>query len=134
MGIINWIDDFSVNNTEIDDQHKKWIKLYNNAHNQMMGQKLNEPFDISKDALKEMIKYGEYHFSFEEKLMENIGFPDIEKHKEIHRNFVRKLDEIALQIHQEGNVLNSQLVKTIKNWLVDHILEEDQKYKEYIKS
>ena len=89
MGIIRWTDKFSVNDARIDNQHKKWIKIFNNAHTRMMDYSVTEGLSIGKEALKEMVSYTKFHFAFEEELIEN--------------------------------------------WFVYHILEEDQKYKEYTK-
>lgn len=131
MGIIKWTDDLSVNNTKIDDQHRKLIDIYNSLHSRMMDHQVKAGFDVGLDALKEMIKYGKYHFSSEEKFMEKINYPDIENHKKIHNDFIRQLDRIALELHQNGFILNSEIMKVMENWLVDHILNEDQKLKAY---
>ena len=59
--------------------------------------------------------------------MEEIGFLGIEEHKRIHNDFVKKLDSLAIQMHQGTHLLNSEIIKIIENWLVNHILKEDQK-------
>ncbi|MBC8438337.1 MAG: hemerythrin family protein [Deltaproteobacteria bacterium] len=78
-----------------------------------------------------MIEYGKYHFPFEEKFMEEIGFAEVKDHKKKHKDFVQKMDHIALQMHQGDNVLNSEILKVIENWILDHILKEDQKFIEH---
>jgi hemerythrin-like metal-binding protein len=129
MAKIKWTEDFSVKNKDIDDQHKKWIQIYNKAHDRMMSRNpVGEKIDIGGDALSEMIEYGKYHFAFEEKFMEKIKFSKIEEHKKIHKFFVQKLDGIAVQIKQGTLILNSEIIKIIENWLVEHILTEDKKY------
>ena len=47
----------------------------------------------------------------------------------VHQAFIAKLDNLALQIHQGTFVLDSEIIKVMENWLVDHILNEDQKFK-----
>ena len=134
MGLIKWTDDFSVNHAKIDDQHQKWIAIFNHAHDQMMDRQVKRGFAIGQDALKEMISYTKHHFAFEETVMEDIGYPDLKEHRKIHEDFVQKLDRVALQNRQEGPVLNSEIIKLAENWFVDHILKEDQKFKTYFKS
>ena len=134
MPEIEWSDKFSVGNEEIDNQHKKWIEIYNKAHCRMMEyDKVVDKRSIGKDALKEMIEYTRFHFDFEEKFLAKIGFIEIAEHKDHHRDFVRKLDRFALQIHEGVFILNSEIIKVIENWLVYHILSEDQKYADYIR-
>jgi len=129
MAKIKWLEDFSVGNQEIDNQHKKWIEIYNKAHDKMMGNILIEnKSNIGKDALKEMIEYGKYHFASEEDFMEKIKYQGIEKHKEIHKNLVQKLNDLDKQIQQGTYILNTEIMKIIENWIVDHIINEDQKY------
>ncbi len=128
MTKIKWTEDFGIQNEEIDEQHKKWISIYNEAHDKMIGiVPVDKRDDIGKDALKKMIEYGKYHFSSEEKIMKEIGYSELETHKSIHRDFAKKLDNINLQMQQGIYILNSEIIKTIENWLIDHILTEDKK-------
>ncbi|MBU1193401.1 MAG: bacteriohemerythrin [Proteobacteria bacterium] len=129
MAKIQWTEDFSVNNPEIDQQHQQWIEIYNLAHDRMMS---DEPSaakkNIGKNALTEMMDYGNLHFSFEEDFMEKIGYPDLQTHKQIHKDFSQKLNRIAAQMDRGEYMLNSEVIKLIENWLVQHILHEDRKY------
>ncbi|MBI9088871.1 MAG: hemerythrin family protein [Desulfobacterium sp.] len=132
MATIEWMDSFSVHNKTLDDQHKEWIKIFNRAHGQMMGEiPEDDTLEIGEAALIEMIKYAKFHFSSEEDYMKKIGFPGYEEHKRIHKAFTLKLDEISSQIQEGTFVMNSEIVKVIENWLIDHVLKEDQKYATY---
>lgn len=133
MGLIQWTEKFSVGNKEIDDQHKKWIEIYNTAHEKMMSSDETLFRSSGVDALAEMKAYSEYHFSFEENLMESIGFDQLDSHKLLHNVFREKIDKIILDTHQGIHVLNSEIIKTVENWLVNHILTEDQKIKTLLK-
>ncbi|THB80970.1 MAG: hypothetical protein D3926_04420 [Desulfobacteraceae bacterium] len=133
MSKIEWTDEFCIDHGQIDEQHKKWIALYNKAHDQMMSYAGKEIMKIGQQALKEMIDYGKYHFSFEEEYMETIQFPGRADHARLHDTFARKLDHILVQMQNGEPMLNSEIIKIIENWLVDHILNDDQKIKQYIK-
>jgi len=133
MGFIQWSEKYSVGNKQIDDQHKKWIEIYNTAHEKMMSSEETLFRSSGVDALTEMKAYGEYHFSFEENLMESIGFDQLESHKRLHNVFREKIEKVILDIHKGNHVLNSEIIKTVENWLVHHILTEDQKIKTLIK-
>ncbi|MFH1155569.1 MAG: bacteriohemerythrin [Pseudomonadota bacterium] len=130
MPIIVWTKDFSVGNDAIDEQHKRWITIYNRAHDRMMTCTIEALSTLGADALKEMITYTEFHFSFEEQFMESIGYPDLSNHRKLHRQFCCELDRIALLMHQGEGPLNSEIVKLIETWLRSHILNEDKKIKE----
>ncbi|MBI9088872.1 MAG: hemerythrin family protein [Desulfobacterium sp.] len=129
MPRIGWVDSFSVHDEKIDDQHKKWIELYNRVHAQMMGiEPTDDYLGIGEAALAEMIEYTKYHFSSEEDFMKMIDFPGYEEHREIHQAFVRKLEAISSQMQEGTHVLNSEILKVIEDWFIDHIQKEDQNY------
>ncbi len=129
MPKIEWMDSFSVHNKTLDDQHEKWIEIFNRAHGQMMGEiPEDDTLGIGETALIEMIKYTKYHFFSEEEFMKKNGFPGYEEHKRLHQAFVMKLDRISSDIQEGTFVMNSEIIKLIENWLIDHILTEDQKY------
>ncbi|MBU0972461.1 MAG: bacteriohemerythrin [Proteobacteria bacterium] len=126
---IKWLDEYGVGHQKIDDQHKKWLEIYNTAHAKMMNPDENVFRTAGLEALQEMQAYGEYHFSFEENYMESIGFAGLAHHKQLHLDFLKKIEALRLDIHNGIHVLNSEIIKTIENWLVHHILNEDQKIK-----
>ena len=41
-----------------------------------------------------MAEYTEFHFGEEEKLMESVNYPEIEKHKEKHKEFVKTVADL----------------------------------------
>lgn len=129
MDTIQWNDEFSVGNEEIDAQHKKWFEIYNNAHDKMLGIIKSNKKTLGTDALKEVIEYTKYHFSFEENYMSKIQFPGLNEHRNLHNEFIQKIDKIVLDINLGRFILTSEIIKMIENWLVDHILNEDQKFK-----
>lgn len=130
MELFQWKNELSVGNKEIDSQHQKWFEILNDAHNKMLGHIKSNIGSIGPDALKKVIDYTKYHFLLEENYMTEIGFSDFDRHKNLHKDFIRKIDQVVLDLHRGEYVLNSEIIKIIENWLVEHILKEDQKFKE----
>lgn len=130
---IEWDDSFSVNNTEIDNQHKKWIEIFNIVHESLMAKDDTTYLTIAEVALKEMSEYALNHFSFEEEYMHEISFPGIVGHRRIHRDFETLIFSYYRDIREGRLVLNTEVLSLIKNWLLDHILIEDKKYAAFIK-
>ena len=64
MPKITWDESFSVNNEEIDNQHQKWIEIINELHDALINEK--EFGNIIEESLEAMVKYAQFHFSFEE--------------------------------------------------------------------
>jgi len=67
-----------------------------------------------------------------EKIGPNIPTPNTkprkEEHKEKHRLFTEKLDKLVLQSKGDSMALAFALVDYLEDWLLDHLITEDQKY------
>ncbi len=131
MDFFKWEDSYSVGVRKIDEQHKKLFDLINQLGNAMITGKGR---DIISKLLKELKDYTVYHFTDEEKLMEDNGYPELLSHKDIHKNFVNKIKDFEKK-NEEGNLsLSVDLFNFLKDWLKGHILGTDMKYKEFFKS
>ena len=131
MSEIKWEDSFSVHNTEIDGQHQKWIAIYNKMHESMI--KESEQSKAGTEALKAMLDYARYHFSFEEEYMRKINYPNFMEHRRLHKDFDNLL-YTYYRDKQEGKVvLGTEIIGILKNWLCDHIKKEDKKYALFLK-
>lgn len=78
-------------------------------------------------TLQDLIQYTKYHFRDEEEFMQSFGYSDYRKHKLIHENLLRDLDEYAKQF-AETKQLPSGLFVFLKTWLKAHICGVDTKY------
>ncbi len=128
MNKIEWQDEFSVRNEEIDRQHRKWLAIYNKMHAAMMEGDNDSLDSMGQKALNDMEEYGRQHFEFEEDYMRHIGYTELTAHQLLHKNFYTMLNKFRQNMADGEIVLNSHIIKTVKNWLLGHILVEDQKY------
>ena len=129
MPLIEWTEKFSIGSPELDAQHKKWVGIYNTAHDRMIHGDGGDLAATGIKALREMKAYGEYHFGQEEAVMEGLHIPGVDRHKQLHRNFSKEIDRMIRDIESGTHILNSEIIKRIENWLVYHILNEDMKLK-----
>ncbi|MBF0303284.1 MAG: hemerythrin family protein [Desulfamplus sp.] len=128
MSKIIWSEFLSVENEEIDNQHKNWIEIFNTSYDRMMGKDYSTLSQIGVDALINMQEYTDMHFAFEEKYMQEINYPDAAEHKLKHDFFRIKLKRIRQDFDNGNPKLNSEVMKIIETWFVEHIQREDQKY------
>lgn len=132
MSLIDWEESYSVNNKEIDNQHKTWIALYNELHETLIRGDMQEINSVTAGTLQKMLDYARYHFSFEEEYMQKINYPDLVDHRRIHKNFDNEIYSYYRAMLDGQLVLNTTIIKLIRNWLVDHILHEDKKYRLFV--
>ncbi len=130
MSQIIWDDSFSVNNDEIDNQHKKWIEIYNYMDFVMCSESYHVPDRLK--ALKAMKDYTQYHFSFEEEYLYKINYPYLIGHRRIHKEFDNLIYTYYRKVLENEIVLNSEVISILKEWIFNHILNEDKQYKLYL--
>ncbi len=129
MSYITWDDSFSVDNAEIDEQHIKWIAIHNTLHETLIEGDTAALQQAAIKTLREMYEYVRYHFAFEEAYLSRINYPGIQAHWRLHKDFDSQIYGYLRDAqNEEMSILNSELVKILKNWLVHHILTEDMKF------
>lgn len=130
--MITWRDEYSVSYEEIDEQHKKLLSILNEIQPLLNSADLSDEelyVEIS-DVLTKLLDYTEYHFESEEKLFEKYNYDYTKEHKELHHRFFMKITDLIANLVLD-NDLRGVVSKTdayLKEWLIHHILEADQKY------
>ncbi len=131
---ILWDKSYSVGNDDIDRQHQNWIAIYNRLVRAMDDDSRSDLHETKADILNKMSGYAREHFQFEEEYMRSIGYPGIDKHWRLHKDFDNEIYQICRK-HADGTIiLNSELMDMVKKWLLNHILLEDMKIGEFVKS
>lgn len=126
MSRITWDDSYSVGIKEIDEQHKQWIGIINELHDSLIeGKELTE---IGRKSLLAMEEYGIFHFTFEERYMEKIGYTDLPHHKREHEHFLQETRQVIRDEEAGHLVLNTEVMGMLMNWLTRHITGSDKKY------
>ena len=128
MSRIEWNDTLSVQNAEIDEQHKKWISIHNRLHDVLITGTFDQIEKAGLETLQAMQEYARYHFAFEEEYMKKIKYPGVVEHRRIHKDFDNQIYKYNREFLEGQIVLRTEIMKVLKNWLLEHILHEDQKY------
>jgi hemerythrin len=128
---VEWDDRYSVGIPLIDDQHKELIRLTNELYKGCLaGDKAARVYFMS--AVKGTVDYVKYHFSAEEKLLENAKYPEIADHKRQHESFVKQILG-DVQSYQGGKkFVPNVFVRDLRDWILSHIAVMDKRYAAYI--
>jgi|MDTC01.2.fsa_nt_gb hemerythrin len=130
VALINWADYYSVKVKEMDEQHKKLIQLINDFYNAYQSGTTEEV-----PALMEgVIKYTKVHFSREEKLIKQHGFPEYDSHKAEHDDFAKKAIAMNQKYISGDKSIAGEMAVVLSNWLTNHIVINDKKYGVYLNS
>jgi hemerythrin len=127
MTVFTWSDEYSVQVTEMDDQHKVLFDLINQLHQAMMNGKGNDTLAPVLHGLKE---YALSHFTAEEKYMDMIRFSGLAEQKKEHQGFILKVEEYERQLTEGKLGLSINVLTFLRDWLIQHIRVSDKKYAE----
>ncbi len=125
MIAISWKDCYATKVARFDDEHKKLVEIlsrYFVAHGEGRGEA-----DLD-DVMQELLVYAGYHFAHEERLMAENNYPHLNAHKQQHLCMVATVKGFQV-LHAEGvQGVPGTLRNFLRDWLLCHIVEEDQKY------
>ena len=125
MAFIQWSDNLSVGNIQMDNQHKKLVAMINDLHDAMSHGKGTE---VIGKIINDLTNYTVVHFQDEERLMATAGFPDLDAHTIIHEQFVKKVAQVKKDFQSGRTAISVEIITFLKNWLTDHIQKIDKEY------
>lgn len=124
MKIAFWRPEYKTGFSKVDEQHQHLFDIINRLHQSMSE---GHGKDVIKDTLDEMIAYTVEHFTMEEALMREQGYPAYEEHKKVHDNLTKELKEIAEKFANGDRFVTLELSHFLTKWLIHHIKGQDQK-------
>ncbi|MBF0165076.1 MAG: bacteriohemerythrin, partial [Magnetococcales bacterium] len=127
--LFRWNPAFDIQILEMDIHHKRLLEIVNAIIGILRS---GEGRQSLEQALDSLVKYTEYHFDAEERLMERYGFPDLEHHKNQHRLLERELDAFREQLKEQDDLQAVGFKKFATDWMIGHILEEDRGYSAFL--
>jgi hemerythrin len=129
--LVEWDEKYSVGIPLIDEQHKELIRLTNELYRGCLtGNDAARAFFF--DAVRGAMDYVKYHFSAEEKILENVNYPYLAEHKKAHEDFVLKMVEDVKSFQGGRKFVPNNFVRFLKDWILSHIAIADTQYAKYI--
>jgi hemerythrin len=127
-----WTDDLVTGSDVIDDQHKQLVDAVNNLFDaQRSGKGQREV----QRTLNFLLEYTVKHFSDEEALQEEYGYPGYAAHKQIHTEFKAIAQELAQEYQgKPSDALIKHITTVVGRWVIHHIKDEDKKMALYVLS
>ncbi len=130
---IEWSDALSMSNPEIDAEHQNFINLVNELNGEIASQRRDKA--VVEHIMSRILEGAIAHFSHEERLFVEKGYPSAKEHLRIHSDLINKFSQALEEIHNTDiGVRWTKVGLEIKNLLVDHVLNEDTKYIEYLRT
>lgn len=131
MALIGWKDVYATGIVALDNEHRELVEQINR-----LGEAIRDRCgeDVLQDVLAVLDQYTGHHFSHEERLMQEYGFPGLEEHRQIHQQLRVRVAEIKQNSETAPERVAQELYKLLRRWLLEHIVEVDKKYGPYLES
>lgn len=128
---LTWKPEWNTGIESIDLQHQKILTAIN-ALNRSFSP---EDGPLATKLFDALTAYTRIHFGYEEKLMAQAQFKNLEEQKSEHQAFMDKLEEFRKNTSnpKELDPVMSRMQTYLLDWLIQHILEQDMKYKSAFK-
>lgn len=132
MPIVEWSPKLHIGIATIDEQHKYLTSLINKLYESHTAGKDREALQPIVNAISD---YAQYHFSEEQKLMEQYEYPTLEGHKTLHDDFIVKSVEYLFDyLNGKEDELSTEMLDYLTDWWLNHISKVDQEMGKYLKS
>ena len=128
---IRWSDCLSVGVAEIDDEHRKFVGRVNEL-NKAIVECRDKP--TVERLLDLMLMEATHHFWHEQQLLAKWKYPQRAAHAAEHALLTARFDRVMKEFEQ-ADVSFTWALKGlyIKQLLIDHLLHEDMKYRDFLR-
>jgi len=125
MSLIQWKEEFKLGVAAMDREHLGLIKAMNDVH-ELAEQKADK--DTVNDAIVELANLTVAHFEAEERHMEKMDYPDLSRHKHIHKTMLSEIGKHHETFLEGDGSVDPAFFKFLVHWLSAHICHIDRKY------
>ena len=123
MQKVEWSEKYQIGINVIDGQHKRIVDYINMLAEIESG---NSEMQLA-EIVDALLDYTYSHFAFEEVLMEEAGYEGLNFHQQTHEAFTQKIKTLH-QRFLDGENISDEIGEVLKNWLLNHIMEDDRSY------
>lgn len=129
MPLIEWDESFCVHDAVIDEHHWQLVQLLNRTFDDFRNGVAEQSLGA---VIQDLLNYATFHFAVEERSMAEDAYPELEDHREEHARFVLKVARLQKSFQEGDKNLCFETISFLKNWITQHIRENDARYGDFI--
>ena len=130
MSLVEWCEQFETGHPLVDHQHQSLFGLMNELDQALTDGASEEALWVRLLRLHELTRE---HFRGEERLMQELGFPDLPAHRAEHTKILLNGERLMEQYRRGQLRLAEALPGRLHGWGIKHILEDDQRMATFIR-
>lgn len=120
---------------EIDKQHKRLFEIGARVYDLTLMDSAYDRYDEIMTVIQELLDYTQYHFKYEEEMLEKHNYQRLPVHIKEHNYFVAKIKSLlARDIDEDQMSTLQEIVNFLSEWISTHITFEDRQYADVIKA
>jgi hemerythrin-like metal-binding protein len=126
-----WRPDLATGIREVDMQHRELLLQVAALEGAARAGDLQK----ADDALAYLERYAVEHFATEERIMRDLGYPELDAHRSLHLGFVAQLGR-RKAAHAEARspaVLLVELGRWMEAWLAEHVMGADAEMARFVR-
>ena len=123
-----WKDNYALGVDQLDSQHRQLLGATEDLL-RAAAQEGQQQCTQCKQAVAFLKDYTVVHFQAEEQYMAQTGYPGLEAHRALHREFAENLRQTELELMRQdyrGEAVG-KLARDMTRWWMFHIMREDKK-------
>ncbi len=124
-----WSSEFSVNHHAIDEQHQELIEILNRL---FLAVAEREGHKVTLSVLDSLLNYTQTHFAYEENVLREANYSDLDVHVQEHKKLGAELNELVEKYMIEGTQIYFELLRLLRKWLKKHIQGSDMNYRDVL--
>ena len=128
--VVTWSDTYATHIPSVDRQHQALVELISRLQRAMLGARTKEELP---GLLEKLIEYTKFHFAWEEKLLEEQGYPDLAKQRAEHAILTEQVLELQRKWDANRLTVGAPVMVFLRHWLTDHIVGSDHLYAALLK-
>jgi len=125
---ITFWEELSIGNPDVDEDHQSLLEIYNELVDLVQ---INQSRENFARILSMMTDYSLIHFRKEEKYMKNLSYPELNEHKKNHNSYIYTVSMYNTQLLDTNPPDPIEIVKFLKTWWTNHILQLDLQYENF---
>lgn len=122
----DWRKEMNTHIDNIDFQHKQFFAIGREIEQLIITECMGVTDEQLLSIVCKLRDYVAYHFYEEERLMQQVDYPELEQHRAEHQEGIRKVQRIDFQRLKENPVEGLKLIKDgMQEWSFQHMLLTD---------
>ena len=113
----------------LDSQHKELLALGQRLLDSVLAQKPEEEILVHLQAL---LAHTQMHFTYEEGILQEKGYPDAEQHALIHKELLNKAGRLAEAAARGEAGPTAYLSFILDDVILGHLLRKDSQFFTYV--